>query len=180
MHRSSCAATILLLAELGSGLILQSSQFRPALRTSSCSGATRCQGVVCSAEDAQTDDSNELSLEAAFQARLEKEGGATSFKLRTDAARTADSVKDGFKSVADKVSDSTSNLLNAGAGRPASDGLLDDDQWKLTVGFFALLIVFSVGNAVLHSGDSAAVVPQLGGGVDKFTSDGGALQFGRQ
>lgn len=123
-----------------------------------------------------------MSLEAAFQARLAKEGGATQFKLRTDAARAADEAKGSLESLTSKVSKSVSGLLDLGSGRPAADGLLDQKQWNATVAFFVLLIALSVGNALFNappdgsfSGDGSGTV-----GIDTFTSDGGGLQFGKR
>ena len=136
----------------------------------------RASQPICAA-----DDDEPLSLEAAFQERLNKEGGATQFKLKTDAAKAAETVRDSVAGVTSKVAEKVDGLLDAGSGRPKSDGLLDQDQWKLTVGFFAVLIVLSVGNAVLHSGAPPDSLSPLGtSSVDMFTSDGQALQFGRQ
>jgi len=142
---------------------------------------TRSRIVRCADEKSEEEANAEgsMSLEQAFQERLKQEGGATQFKLRTDASRAADTVKDSFKSVADKVSDAGSGLLDAGSGRPPRDGLLDQSQWNLTVGFFAVLIVLSVGNALFNAPPTGGS-PIGTGSIDTFTSDGGALQFGRQ
>ena len=123
-----------------------------------------------------------LSLEAAFQARLAKEGGATQFKLRTDAARAADEAKGSLESLTSKVSKSVSGLLDLGSGRPAADGLLDQKQWNATVAFFVLLIALSVGNALFNAPPDGSFAGGGSGtvGIDTFTSDGGGLQFGKR
>lgn len=144
----------------------------------SAHAARRRAPLMCSADEDAPE--GELSLEKAFQERLAKEGGATNFKIRTDAARAAETVSDSLNKVVGSVKESSDKLLNAGAGRPASDGLLDQGQWKITVGFFALLIVLSVGNALLNSPPEPGAYTSGSGSVDLFTSDGGALQFGRQ
>ena len=127
-------------------------------------------------------DEGALSLEAAFQARLAKEGGATQFKLRTDAARAADEAKGSLESLTSKVSKSVSGLLDLGSGRPAADGLLDQKQWNATVAFFVLLIALSVGNALFNAPPDGSFAGGGSGtvGIDTFTSDGGGLQFGKR
>jgi hypothetical protein len=139
--------------------------------------------VLRAAEGGPDADGDEgLSLEAAFQARLAKEGGATQFKLRTDAARAADEAKGSLESLTSKVSKSVSGLLDLGSGRPAADGLLDQKQWNATVAFFVLLIALSVGNALFNAPPDGSFAGGGSGtvGIDTFTSDGGGLQFGKR
>lgn len=151
-----------------------------AMRLLQCSPARSVRGRACPVRcsDDSPDVEEPLSLEQAFSERLKKEGGATQFKLRTDATRAADTVKDGLQSVANKVGDASKPLREIGTTRPGSDGLLSQGQWNLTVGFFALLIVLSVGNAVINAPPGGA--SSGGSSIDSFTSDGYALQFGRQ
>ena len=102
-------------------------------------------------------------LMADFNKRLDAEGGATRFRLKTDAASALEEVK----SVGDGIKSSVGKLFDAGSSRPASDGLLAQDQWKTLVIFFGLTIALSFGSAL---------VSQTGGG--EKTSDGAPLEFG--
>lgn len=100
---------------------------------------------------------------ASFNKRLEAEGGATKFRLKTDASSALDEVK----GVGDGIKSSVGKLFDAGSSRPASDGLMAQDQWKTLVIFFGLTITLSLGSAL---------VSQTGGG--EKTSDGAPLEFG--
>ena len=102
-------------------------------------------------------------LMADFNKRLDAEGGATRFRLKTDAASALEEVK----SVGDGIKSSVGKLFDAGSSRPASDGLLAQDQWKTLVIVFGLTIALSFGSAL---------VSQTGGG--EKTSDGAPLEFG--
>ena len=102
-------------------------------------------------------------LMASFNKRLEAEGGATKFRLKTDASSALDEVK----GVGDGIKSSVGKLFDAGSSRPASDGLMAQDQWKTLVIFFGLTIALSLGSAL---------VSQTGGG--EKTSDGAPLEFG--
>ena len=102
-------------------------------------------------------------LMASFNKRLEAEGGATKFRLKTDASSALDEVK----GVGDGIKSSVGKLFDAGSSRPASDGLMAQDQWKTLVIFFGLTIALSLGSAL---------VSQAGGG--EKTSDGAPLEFG--
>ena len=104
-------------------------------------------------------------LMADFNKRLDAEGGATRFRLKTDAASALDEVK----SVGDGIKSSVGKLFDAGSSRPASDGLLAQDQWKTLVIFFGLTIALSFGSALVSQ--TAA----MGG---EKTSDGAPLEFG--
>ena len=102
-------------------------------------------------------------LMASFQKRLDDEGGATKFRLKTDASSAFDEVK----GVGDGIKSSVSKLFDAGSSRPKEDGLMAQDQWKTLVIFFGLTIALSLGSAL---------VSQTGGG--EKTSDGAPLEFG--
>jgi hypothetical protein len=102
-------------------------------------------------------------LMASFNKRIDDEGGATKFRLKTDAASALDEVK----SVGDGIKSSVGKLFDAGSNRPASDGLMAQDQWKTLVIFFGLTIALSFGSALAS---------QTGGG--EKTSDGAPLEFG--
>ena len=131
----------------------------------------------------EDEDMSDAALMASFKARLDAEGGETRFRLKTGAQGAVESAKEAV----DSVKESTSKLLDLGKNRPPADGLLDDNSWKATVGFFAFLIVISVANALFNAPPTdPAFDPAsyggagLSGGVDRFTSDGGDLAFGRR
>ena len=141
------------------------------------------------AQAAPDDDADEglmsdEMLMASFKARLDAEGGETRFRLKTGA----ESAKEAAKEAVDSVKEGTSKLLDLGKNRPPSDGLLDDNSWKATVAFFGLLIVISVANALFNGpstdpafdANSYSSSAAISGSVDRFTSDGGDLVFGRR
>ena len=103
-------------------------------------------------------------LMASFQKRLDDEGGATKFRLKTDASSAFDEVK----GVGDGIKSSVSKLFDAGSSRPKADGLLEQDQWKTLVIFFGITIGLSLATAF-------ASQSQVGG---ELTSDGAPLEFG--
>lgn len=112
------------------------------------------------ADDDKEEGMSDDALAAAFSARLEKEGGATQFKIKTTLSGAADGLKDGVSGIAG----STKNVAETGA-----DGLLNASAWQLVVGLLAATVVFSVINAA-GRGDN----------VDRYTSDGTALEFGQR
>mmetsp|Transcript_62988 Transcript_62988/g.73674 ORF Transcript_62988/g.73674 Transcript_62988/m.73674 type:complete len:113 (+) Transcript_62988:208-546(+) len=84
-------------------------------------------------------DSSQLNdfdddFDAAFRARVKKDGGVTGVKLKV-AKKAADSATRGIsKSI-------KSSLFPGGV---TLDGLLSNSQWSLTVGFLALVVVLAV------------------------------------
>merc|ERR1712087_50644 len=72
-------------------------------------------------------------LLASLRERLDKEGGATQFKLRTDAERAKDAAVSSAKQAASSVRDA---LDLDGAKSSRSSTMLDVTNWRLTVGFF--------------------------------------------
>ena len=162
-----------------------------ALRTPSSrflSSRPRARTILASepdGDDAASDDMSDEALMASFRARLDSEGGSTKFRLKTSADAAVDQAKEAIEG----AKDAGAKLLDLGKNRSPADGLLDDNSWKATVGFFAALIVLSVANAVFNGGgggdanaQSGYYQAQLGtqGGVDTYTSDGGRLEFGRR
>ena len=88
---------------------------------------------LSSADPPPDDRDNDTKMEddalaAAFAARLEQEGGATQFKIKTTIGGAADELKDG----AGKVVGSAKDLASVG-----KDGLLNADAWQLVVGLLA-------------------------------------------
>ena len=121
---------------------------------------------LSSADPPPDDRDNDTKMEddalaAAFAARLEQEGGATQFKIKTTIGGAADELKDG----AGKVVGSAKDLASVG-----KDGLLNADAWQLVVGLLAATVLFTVVNGAARSGDN----------VDRFTSDGTPLEFGQR
>jgi hypothetical protein len=104
-------------------------------------------------EEAKAEDA---ALAAAFNARLEKEGGATQFKIKTSLNDAADSVK-GLGSKVPKVD------------LPSPDGVLNASPQTLIGGLFAVVVLFTVVSAGMRTGPS-----------DTFTSDGTTLEFGKR
>ena len=102
---------------------------------------------------------------ASFKQRLDDEGGATRFRLKTDAARAAEQVKGGVDGVKSSVGNTVGKLLDAGSGRPQSDGLLEQGQWRTLVIFFGLTLALSLFTA-------------LNTPRGELTSDGAPLEFG--
>lgn len=100
------------------------------------------------------------ALAAAFAARLEAEGGATNFKIKTTLSGAADTVKDGVGGLASKGQEAAS---------VGADGLLSASAWQLVVGLLLATVAFAVINA---AGRSAP--------VDSYTSDGSRLEFGQR
>jgi preprotein translocase subunit SecG len=131
--------------------------------------------------DGSPGEPSDAALLDAFRARLEKEGGANNLRLSTDAGRlrrAAGGAADGLKSALD---------LDQSKSAPSVSGrLLDKENWTLTVAFLGLVIALSCFTAFRtpQPGDQVSPQQQAGrqtsGTVDSFTSDGGALMFGRR
>jgi hypothetical protein len=100
------------------------------------------------------------ALAAAFNARLEKEGGATQFKIKTSITGAADALKDG----AGEIGNAAKNIP-----LPSSDGIQNASPVQLIGGMFALVVLFTVVSAGMNSTPA-----------DKFTSDGTTLEFGKR
>lgn len=128
--------------------------------------------------DDEADDEG-AALAAAFKARMDEEGGETLFKMKTDATRVGESVQDGASKFASGIKDAGNKLLDVGTSRGSNNGLLDDNSWRATVGFFIALIVISIAGAVFNKPPDGGASYNYGT-VDQFTSDGQPLQFGRQ
>ena len=106
-----------------------------------CAGSMR---LCTSSMSAEPDpDIEQQELMASFKDQLDSMGGAKNVKLRSDAKRAASSITE-------SVQDVSKGLMNAGTERSKSDGLLDPGSWRLTVGFFGILIALSVTNAILN------------------------------
>ena len=105
-------------------------------------------------------------LMASFKNRIDQEGGATQFKLRTDAQRAIEPLKEGAEGLKDRLSNVQMPTMGGRQPRNNSDQL-NNDQWKTLVVFFGLVIVLSVGTTINTKSQ-----------VDTFTSDGAALEFG--
>lgn len=118
-------------------------------------------------------------MAAAFRARLDEEGGATQFKLKTDAQRAASSVTGGAQSAVDAAGGAIDRLVNVGEDQPTSS---DIRSWKLTLGFFALTLALAFGTAMRSSDPDPSYTPTYGrqSTVDTYTSDGQDLMFGRR
>ena len=102
------------------------------------------------AED--TVDEEGAALAAAFASRLEEEGGATQFKIKTSVNDATDSIKDTLGSVAN-----TAKNVDVDTSSPA----------VVIGGLFAVVIIFTV----LTSGGNKS---------DLSTSDGTTLEFGKR
>ena len=66
-------------------------------------------------------------------------------------------------------------------GSRQQEGLLDTNSWRLTVGFLAGVVLLAAFAAATTNFEPAPI--GLNSGmvvVDRFTSDGGELQFGRR
>ena len=120
----------------------------------------RSRPVALSSQDPdERDDATKMEddkLAAAFAARLEKEGGATQFKMKTTVSDAADAVK----SAADKAKD-----LAGGLPSPA-----EASAGQLLAGLAAISILFTVANAAGRGSDS----------IDRYSSDGTTLEFGQR
>ena len=127
-------------------------------------GALRARQLrLSSAEPEEGEPKSSLdddALAAAFAKRLEQEGGATQFKIKTTISGAADELKDG----AGKLAGEARNAAELG-----KDGLLKADAWQLIVGLLAATVLFSVVNAANRQP-----------AVDRFTSDGSTLEFGQR
>ena len=147
---------------------------RPSLPTRS-----RTTQVHLQLEPPKDDDADDdgAALAAAFRRRLDEEGGETAFRLKSDASRVKSTLEDG----ANSIKDAGSKLLDVGTSRDTNRGLLDDNSWRLTVGFFIALIVISVAGAVFNQppSDPGAYGGGYGSTIDNFTSDGQPLTFGK-
>ena len=123
--------------------------------------ALRSRPVLLSAADDEGEgELSDDALAAAFKARLDAEGGATQFKIKTTISNAADELKSGASGIAD----STKGIAETGA-----DGLLNASAWQLLLGFFAATVLFAFINAGARSE-----------APDRYTSDGGALEFGKR
>lgn len=122
--------------------------------------------TLCSSQDPDERDEatkkEDDALSAAFAARLEKEGGATQFKIKTSVTDAAESVKDAAGNIADKTKD-----LVGGIPAPPAD-LQQASAGQLIAGLAAISILFTVINAAGRSS------------VDSSTSDGTTLEFGQR
>ena len=117
--------------------------------------------LLSSADDRdEKTKSEDDALAAAFAARLEAEGGATNFKIKTTLTGAVDSVKDGARGLASGAAESAS---------VGADGLLNASAWQLVVGLLLATIVFAFLNAGLRAPPA-----------DDFTSDGSRLEFGQR
>ena len=125
------------------------------------------RGRPVSLSSANSDDRDENTkaeddaLAKAFAARLEQEGGATQFKIKSSISGAKDELKQGAANIAGSARDVAS---------VGGDGLLKADAWQLIVGLLVATVVFSCVNAAARSGDK----------VDRFTSDGSTLEFGQR
>ena len=117
--------------------------------------------TLCSSQDPDERDEatkkEDDALSAAFAARLEKEGGATQFKIKTSVSGAADSVKDAAGNIAEKL-----------PPMPDAVDLQQASAGQLIAGLAAIAILFTVINAAGRSS------------VDSSTSDGTTLEFGQR
>ena len=111
-------------------------------------------------EEAAKTKEEDDALAAAFNARLQKEGGATQFKIKT----TLNDAKDVIKDSASQVTNVAKKVEV-----PSADSVLNASPAATIGGLFAIVILFTVVSAGLNSGPS-----------DKFTSDGTTLEFGQR
>lgn len=113
--------------------------------------------------DEKKTDAEGDALAAAFAKRLEQEGGATQFKIKT-----------GINDMKESITDAASSAKNAAANaaydvKDAGSSITTASPMALIGGLFAVTLALTVlGN--LNSGAS----------VDMGTSDGQALQFGQR
>lgn len=118
---------------------------------------------LSSADPDDRDDSAKMeddALAKAFAARLDAEGGATNFKIKTAVSGATDDLKQGAGALGDSIKNSASI---------GGDGLLKADAWQLIVGLLVATVVFSFINAGMRSP-----------APDRFTSDGTQLEFGQR
>lgn len=154
---------------------------RPAVRLCAEEGGTADELDGADAPDGADD------LNAMFQQRLEDEGGATKFKLRTDAERAANTFNSGVESAVNVAKDSADRLINVGT-ESQGGGILDNNSWKLTLGFFAATVLLAFGSALFggapsesnYTAEYGMQSQRSGSKVDMYTSDGQELQFGRR
>lgn len=151
-------------------LRVNSPSLRPSRSASFRAAAPRLSAPTEDADDLPKNDGlpSDDELMASFKSRLDKEGGATQFKLRTDAQRAIEPLKEGAESLKDRLSNI--QIPTPGGGRPRNNNdLLDDDQWKTLVVFFGVVIVLSVVTAINTKSQ-----------IDNFSSDGAPLEFGQR
>ena len=97
------------------------------------------------------------ALAAAFNARLQQEGGATQFKIKS----TLNDAKDSISGAADQIKDSASNI-------PTVD-VVNASPTTLLGGLFSVVLLFTLVSAGLNSGPA-----------DMSTTDGTTLEFGKR
>ena len=97
------------------------------------------------------------ALAAAFNARLEQEGGATQFKIKS----TLNDAKDSISGAAGSIKDSASNIPTVDVANASPTTLLG--------GLFGVVVLFTLVSAGLNSGPA-----------DMNTSDGTTLEFGKR
>jgi hypothetical protein len=126
--------------------------------------AVRCAAPLLSTEGEDTPppkktDEEGDALAKAFARRLEQEGGATQFKIKTTVSDATDTVKDSLASVGDAAKN---------VQLPSADGVLNASPFQLLGGLFVVSILFAV--------ISSSSGPQ----ADMGTSDGTTLEFGQR
>ena len=101
------------------------------------------------------------ALAAAFAARLEKEGGATQFKIKTTLTGAADELKGVTSGVASGAADGLAD---------AKDALVGGSPVALLGGLLAAVVLFTLVSSAGRDNTQ----------VDRYTSDGTSLEFGQR
>jgi len=114
-------------------------------------------------DDEKKTDAEGDALAAAFARRLDQEGGATKFKIKSSINDVKEGITDVAASAKNVASDAANNVGSAGSS------FTNASPVALVGGLFAVVLLFSVVSAGLNSAP-----------VDNYTSDGGALTFGQR
>ena len=121
----------------------------------------RSRPILLSEDGDEDKGMSDDALAAAFAARLEKEGGATQFKIKTTLTGAADELKDATSGVASTAADGLAD---------AKDAVVSGSPVALIGGLFAAVILFTVVSSI---GRQPAQ-------VDRYSSDGTNLEFGQR
>eukprot|EP00325_Prymnesiales_sp_UTEX-LB-985_P002732 CAMPEP_0174704576 /NCGR_PEP_ID=MMETSP1094-20130205/8117_1 /TAXON_ID=156173 /ORGANISM="Chrysochromulina brevifilum, Strain UTEX LB 985" /LENGTH=175 /DNA_ID=CAMNT_0015902645 /DNA_START=26 /DNA_END=553 /DNA_ORIENTATION=- len=125
----------------------------------------RCGTLTLSADDFVEKETDEegSALAAAFAKRLEEEGGATRFKIKSSLNEAKEGLTEATFSAKAVASDAASSVSDAG------NSIVSASPVALIGGLFATVLIFTVVSAGFNSAP-----------VDTYTSDGQALSFGKR
>jgi hypothetical protein len=123
---------------------------------------TRATTVLVGPEDERSPETKaeDDALAEAFNKRLEQEGGATQFKIRSSLTGAADEIKAAAAGIKGNVPELPTVKAN---------DFLNADGKTILGGLFFTVLIFTVINSGLNSSPS-----------DMSTSDGTTLEFGKR